>query len=247
MSTLNDLSIRHQAIMKNDVEVDINLDPQGYHLLLLEEANHMRCDFLMAFGFDGTQLRGAAPRAGRKRYQLTVPQSKERVDAIKDATTAGQMFYATHGQHLNSDELFEARAKGKREKEIKALKVTKETALKFLKQAEAARAIIEKKGQPTEENDNSFLAPELAVLATWKLGKPAKGKKEDLLKTYLGNPPPQKILAWSDHDEQNLQRLKNEAIQFKDTALSVALQQSANAVKTNVMHLVDLAANELME
>jgi len=63
----------------------------------------------------------------------------------------------------------------------------------------------------------------------------------------LGNPPPQKTLVGSDHDEQNLQRLKNEAIQFNDTALSVALQQSANAVKTNVMHLDDSAANELME
>jgi len=168
--------------MKNDVEVNINLDPQGHHLLLLEEVNHMSCDFLTAIGFDGSQLRGAAPRTGRKRYQLTVRQSNERVDAIKDATTTGQMFYVTQGQHLNSNELFEARAKGKREKEIKALEATKETALKFSKQAEAARAIIEKKGQLTEENANSFLAPELAVLATWKLGKPAKGKKEDLSK-----------------------------------------------------------------
>ena len=118
MSALEQPGVRHEVIMRNEFEVDTRLDPKGHKLLLLEEANHMSCDFLSTFGYDGSQLRTMAPRASQKRHQLTAPQSKERVEAIKNASTAGIMFYATHGQHLNSDEFFETRAKAGREKEI---------------------------------------------------------------------------------------------------------------------------------
>jgi len=247
MSVLNHPDIRHEVIMRDEFSTDNYLDPHGSRLLAIEEANHQSCDFLTSFGFDGSQLRMSAPRAARKRYQLTAPQSKERVEAIKKASTAGKMFYATHGQHLNSDEFFEARAKAKREVEVKKLEGIKEKALKLKKQTDAARAIIEKKGQPTESNyDKDFLAPELAILATWKLGKTAKGKKDELLKTYLGNPAPAKFQMWTDRDEDALEALRNGAIEFKDTALNVALTQSANAVKANVLQLDDSAANELM-
>jgi len=46
------------------------------------------------------------------------------------------------------------------------------------KQADAARTIKEKKGEPTEENVDTFWVPELQALATWKIGKTAKGRKE---------------------------------------------------------------------
>jgi len=41
---------------------------------------------------------------------MTHPQFVARVKMIKKAKTLGQMFYATGGQHLNSDEFFQARA-----------------------------------------------------------------------------------------------------------------------------------------
>jgi len=78
-----------------------------------------------------------------------------------------------------------------------------------------------------------------------EIRKTAKGRKEKLLKTYLGNPVPSKALAWSPEEE--LEELKTAATQFKDTALSIALKQSANAVKANVQQLDDSAANELMQ
>jgi len=37
------------------------------------------------------------------------------VQAIRDAKSSGMMFYATGGQHLNSDDFFIARAMAKRE------------------------------------------------------------------------------------------------------------------------------------
>jgi len=178
MSVLEQPGVRHEVIVSNEFEADTRLDPEGHKLLLLEEANHMSCDFLSTFGYDGSQLRTMAPRESQKRYQLTAPQSKERVEAIKNASAAGKMFCATHGQHLNSDKFFEARAKAGRVKEIKELETRKKGSLLMKKQADAAQTIVEKKGEPTEENVDTFRVPELQALATWKIGKTAKGRKE---------------------------------------------------------------------
>ena len=208
---------------------------------------HQACDFLSTVGCGGSQLRTTAPRSARKRYQLTEPQSKERIEAIKNASSAGKMFYATHGQHLKSDKFFEARAKAKCEQEIKKLQSMKDTAMKTRKQADTARAIIIRKGHPTQENFDTFLVPELLALASWKLGKTAKGRKEELLKICLDTPVPGKRPAWTRDDEAQLKELKAAAIEFKDTALNVALKQIANAVKANIQQLDDSAANELMQ
>jgi len=53
-------------------------------------------------------------------------------------------------------------------------------------------------------------------------------------------------LRGGEEQEKELQRLKTAAIEFKDTALSVALQQSAKAVQANILQLDDSAANDLM-
>lgn len=56
-----------------------------------------------------------------KKKPLTEPYSKERIEALMKADTAGKHFHATGGQHLNADEFFQAfTAKGRR-KEIEAL------------------------------------------------------------------------------------------------------------------------------
>jgi len=89
------------------------------------------------------------------------------------------MFYATHGQHLNSDEFFEARAKAQCEKDIKVLEAKKKGILLLKKQADAARDIIEKKGQPTESNIDSFNTKELLALATWKLGRQPRAERKN--------------------------------------------------------------------
>jgi len=225
MCVLNDPEIRHEVIMLNEFETDCDLDHQGERLLLLEEANYQACVFLSTVGCDGFQLRTTAPRSARKRYQLTEPQSKERIEAIKNASSAGKMFYATHDQYLNAGEFFEARAKAKREKEIKNLQSMKGTAMKTQKQADTARAIFIRKGHPTEDNFDTFLAPELLALANWKLGNTAKGRKEELLKMCLDNPVPGKRPTWTSADEAQLQELKAAGIEFKDTALNVALKQ----------------------
>jgi len=157
------------------------------------------------------------------------------------------MFCATHGQHLNSDEFFKARAKAKRKQEIKKLLSMKDTAMKTRKQADMAWVITTRKGHPTQENFHTFLAPELLASASGKLGKTAKGRKEELPKMCLNTPVPGKCPAWTRANEAQLKELKAASIEFKDTALNVALKQNANAVKANIQQLDDSAANELMQ
>jgi hypothetical protein len=65
----------------------------------LEEMIHFFCDVLENNGFNGTHLRWDAPK--RKTFvAVTEPVSAARVQAIKNAKTAGQLFYATDGRHV---------------------------------------------------------------------------------------------------------------------------------------------------
>ena len=71
-------------------------DAEVTRLKHIEEANEIYCNTLLTLGYDGNQLRKKAPRRSRF-VAVTAPQSKARVKAIKEAKTAGQLFYATGG------------------------------------------------------------------------------------------------------------------------------------------------------
>jgi len=105
------------------------MDPEGYKLLEIEASNHQSCDFLLSFGFDGRQLRLDAPRKSTKKDKLKEPHSKERIEQMQKAQSAGQMFHVTHGQHLNLDDFFAARAKSNRDKDIERLEKLKKDRL----------------------------------------------------------------------------------------------------------------------
>jgi len=85
----------------------------------------------------------------------------------------------------------------------------------------------------------------------WRHGRlerlPKEGRKEGRATVNVHKPSPTKTLAWGEQQEKELHCLKTAAIQFKDTALSVALQQSAKAVQANILQLDDSAANDLMQ
>jgi len=71
----------------------------------LEGWNHCYCNLLTANGYCGMQLKIYAP-VRKTTPATTVANTKERVKAIRDAKSSGQMLYATGGQHLNSDDFF---------------------------------------------------------------------------------------------------------------------------------------------
>jgi len=54
-------------------------------------------------------------------HDLTQPQSKERIELLRKAKTAGAIFAVTHGEHLNSSDFFKSRAVDERRKEADAM------------------------------------------------------------------------------------------------------------------------------
>ena len=246
-SVLNSPDIRHEVLINANGTVNESMDPHGFKLMEIEQSNHQACDFLMTFGFDGSQFRMDAPKRSVKKYKLTEPHSKERIKAIQKASTAGKMFHATHGQHLNLDDFFEARAKTTRDKEIIELEKEKSHRLLLKTKGNEVRALLERKGEPTEATLKNFSAEEMILLASWKSGKKAKGKKADLLTMYEESTAPSKPLAWSNEEEERLTHLKTAAIMFQDTEMNTALKQSANAVKTNASKLSDVQAADLLD
>jgi len=65
------------------------IDPEGTKLLQLEQANCSSCDFLSSIGHDGSRLRTSAPQRGAKKFDIPEPQSKEQIDLLRKAKTAG--------------------------------------------------------------------------------------------------------------------------------------------------------------
>jgi acetoin utilization deacetylase AcuC-like enzyme len=93
--------VRHE-ISHDD---DAGRTSEQMHLINLESTNHFSCDALTSLGFGGSHLRINAPREA-KRKPLTEAHSKERVKQLQSAKTAGQIFHATGGTHINSDDFF---------------------------------------------------------------------------------------------------------------------------------------------
>jgi len=156
------------------------------------------------------------------------------------------MFHVTHGQHLNSDDFFVARAKSNHDRDIERLEKLKKDWLLRNKKNDKANALLKLKSEPTELNLKNFTVSEMALLASWKADKTCKGKKTDLLEVYIDNPVPENPPCWFNDDEEELTKLKTEGITFKHTAMSTALKQSANAVKTDVSELDDRQVDELL-
>jgi hypothetical protein len=211
-------------------------DPGITQLQSLETFNRFYCDLLTTFGCDGSKLRIDAPT--RVTYvAVTEPHSMARVKAIKDAKTAGQMFFATGGQHLNSDEFFKARALAERESRIKQLEQKKKTLNAALLLEDAVMTLLQEKGSLVPDNASNFTVADIKLLLKWKKAKPTSFKKADLLSAYYTNPPPLSSQLWTPDDEIELLALSSNNVNMIDTAIGVATTQMARAVRQNLAHL----------
>ena len=221
-------------------------DPAVQQLRRLEEMNHFHCDYLSMNGFDGSQLRLNAPR--RQTYvAVTAPHSKERVKAIKDAKTAGQLFFATGGKHINTDEFFKAREMKKREEAIAKMEEAKKQRGLYCKEQKGAVLLLRKKGELTAETEREFTLPEIKTLLKWKKVKPTSSKKRDMVDAYIAAPKPKIQKIWSRFEEEELQKLKAEDIPLQETAIGVVTRQMARAVTKNLSQLDQETISHLKE
>jgi len=208
----------------------------------LQRWNHYCCDFLSSNGYDGDQLKACAP-VRRTISAITVPNSNARLKAIQMAKTAGQMFFATGGQHLNADNFFKAKGK--------AAGVEKEKleCLEMLAVDQEAKSLLQEKGLDLNHaNEKKFLLPECKLLWKWKGCKVHSSKNKvlhiDACLQKLRPPLPE---PWTPEEEAMLVALKGDDIDIKDTALGVAAKQMAAAVTNNMEKLDDATHHEVLQ
>jgi hypothetical protein len=210
-------------------------DTRLMQLKCLESMNEFYCEILFLHGYDAKPLRMDAPT--RKTYvPVTEPQSLQRVKAIKEAKTAGQLFFATGGRHINSDEFFKARELKRREPEIKKMEEQKAARMKYCAKQHAAIMMIRKKGELTWYREKLFTRAEIltSTLCNWKKIKmKSSAKKRELVDAYVDTPKPKIQKTWCRSEEQALQQLKDEVVELKSTKIGVTTSQMARAVTTS--------------
>jgi len=232
-----------------DGRIDDPQEKEQIHLKRLEDSNRHYCDFLTANGFDGMALRKTAP-VRKRTPAVTAPQSRERVLAIKKRKTAGNHFHTTGGQHLNSDEFFQAQALQEREKEFAALEKTEKQRLAAMALHLKAKEILQQhEGVTSAIAAASLSAPQLKVLVNWKRIKIPRdaAKKVDLIALYVRNPEPPEPVPWTEEDQSKLESLKNPLVPLPETALGVAANQMASAVSNNIANLSEDSRRMLLQ
>ena len=122
---LKDKSLRREIAVGDAAVIEEGNEEPEVQLLKEQDAlNLFYCDLLSSHGFDGAKMRKKAPT--RSKYvKVTQPHSVARITAIKTAKTAGQMFFATGGRHLNSDEFFQAQESKNRDTKIQQMEKAK--------------------------------------------------------------------------------------------------------------------------
>ena len=210
--------------------------PEVLRLKNIESLNHFYCDVLTSSGYDGAKLRKDAPT--RSTYvAVTEPQSDERVQAIKKAKTAGQMFFATGGRHVNTEQFFVSTELKVRDAKIKLLEDAKKDRAKYCKDQLEAVMLIRQKGDLDSMSVKKFTLPEVKVLLKWKKVKVTATKKRDLVDAYIAAPKPKIQKVWCRSEEAELVALKEQKVPLKDTALGMATTQMAYAVTNNLAQL----------
>lgn len=210
-----------------------NDDPEIEKLKRIQCLNHFYCDVLSTNGYDGSQLKKDAPT--RSTYVgVTMPNSQARVIAIKAAKSAGQMFYATGGRHLNSNEFFRAKELAARAEAIKIMEEKKKQRAKYCKEQKTAVLLLRSKGELTNGTEKNFTLPEIKILLKWKKTKSESTRKIDLVKAYIAAVKPKIQKSWTRGEEATLVELKKQELPLKETALGVATEQMARAVTNNL-------------
>jgi len=221
--------------VRQEVEhIDGQNNKSQEQLKQIEQWNHYYCDFLTARGYAGSHLISYAP-IRKTTPAITIPNTKERVQAIRDTKSSGMMFYATGGQHLNPDDFFMARVMAKREGEASAKMKQKAIRLETIALDQETKSLLREKAfDLTAETEKKFVLPEIKLLCKWKGLKLAASKKQDFVSAHIAAARPPLPEQWTIEDEQALLNIQSQNVDLKATALGVAAKQMAVAVTANI-------------
>jgi len=158
------------------------------------------------------------------------------------------MFFATGGQHLNSDEFFQAREHAKRLENTKKIQDEKEKRILIQKVDLDARAMLSTQGPLTHKSYKTHSVKAIKQLCKWKHCKidnlTRKQQYFDLYMTTLEPPTPD---PWTEEEESDLQKLLKPDMPLQETHLGVAAKQVAVATANNLAHLDEDARHKLLK
>jgi hypothetical protein len=239
---LLDAKVRHEIVRDEDGAIMVDENPMLAKMTAVHEHNKMCCAILLAEGYDGERF-GNSPNQRKitvaPSLAITRPLSQEHMDILNKAKTHGQMFHATGGKHLNSDEAFICEAQRQRDKEIKVLKGEKENRQLLYTLQEEAKVILEDKNVE-QQGIKGLKNAELLPLVSWKLqkkvGKTAMTKKK-MVEAWEQIENPEEAKAWSYEEDKELVELEEEKISLIDTQVGVEANQMVHAIANQMASL----------
>ena len=225
----------------------------------IQSANDLAVHALTNGGYRGELLKATIEKREDARM-LTAPHSKERIDALRKASTHGAKFLATGGSHLTTDDFFLAQQKNEREKEIEARQKTKKKRLAAMKVDLAAKEVIQKRGDAINQHEFGKLAiGELDILLRWHGALASKMTKEGkvlkLKGIFAGGHVQPVVEEWTTDDENKLKEYLEAEVTLGDTALGrqrEMLEQQTYAIGLAMSdekfnHLAELRKRKLDE
>jgi hypothetical protein len=203
----------------------------------LEAHNGLCCDLLSSLGFDGDAFRVKAPsRLVSSEPAVTVAHTRERQLALLSAKTAGEHFFATGGDAINSDDYFMAKAIREQTKQVEEMIKAKSSQMILYNLQQNARAAMETHN--LEDNGIMRLTvAQIKPLLLWKLqGKAVKGTKAQQIEQWRELPEPAEVKQWTEEDERRLHELKTKTITLKDTGLAAERKRMVTAVVSQIKY-----------
>ena len=167
---------------------DSGPDDETSHLMLkLNKANEMATFTLSQAGYCGNHLKVQCVKE-TVLLPITEPHSKERIELMAKASSHGQKFLSTGGQHVTSDDFFKAAAVAEWDAKIKALEVRKTACARHNIIVEEGREIL-----VLAKPIGTLTKTELAKLLLWYTGETdakqgLKAKKVQLWTAIVNNP-----------------------------------------------------------
>jgi hypothetical protein len=234
---LNSEKVRHELVRDENGVYVVDADPMSQLYIQLETHNGLCCDLLSSLGFDGDAFRVNAPsRLVSSEPAVTVAHSRERQLAILSAKTAGDHFFATGGDAINSDDYFMAKAIGEQTKQVEEMIKAKSSRMILYNLQTNARAAME--NHNLENNGIARLTiAQIKPLLLWKLqGKAVKGTKAQQIEQWRELPEPAEVGQWTEEEERRLQDLKTKTLTLKDTGLADERKRMVTAVVSQIEH-----------
>ena len=198
-------------------------DPMLAHLRMIQAKNDHAVFCLITLSHNGDKLKAKLKEKTTTTVQVSTsllePYSEAQLTALAEATSHGQKFLVTGGMHLTADVAFKAATMNNRKRDCENLEKEKKKMKTMEKRQEEGRAVLTKNKKLEELNDT-----DLKKLLAW-YGVPGKETKtitdrrqkwKAIVESRV-KPPPCPI--WGAEKEEELQRLKSEQIDMRDTEI----------------------------